>query len=479
MATKKTTDQPEKSKPAGKKRVTKPKTSGATAAAKPASKAAASKSQSTRKTAAAKSKPVILDPPKLKPKTASTAAADVIDAKVISSTPVNPAAAKESEPSKAAPKQNAADTPPQNPAAGSLIRGALLIGVAVILVAIGVAIAGRFTGDQAATGATAGEFSSLKSDLDARLAQMEKAVAQFGTDSDGTANSAAVTEIATELKGLRAAVDTAEAKAKTRQEQTDQTIADLQAQLALVQENIADGTIAITGTDNPEAAAQISKYNQQLQQLIEQISTQEQINADLLARLDAIANAQTDLVATKAEVVEISEFAQEKADGAALALALSELRAAVKAGAPYAAFITQIETLSATPVSDALKEQAQLGIKPLHVLQQEFPAAARLGLKASLQAAPGDGLTAKLAAYVKSQVSARSLEEREGDDPDAVLSRAEAALGRGQVQASVDLVGQLPKDGVAAMQDWLTDAQSHLQTQAAMQRLADSLAPTN
>ena len=68
------------------------------------------------------------------------------------------------------------------------------------------------------------------------------------------------------------------------------------------------------------------------------------------------------------------------------------------------------------------------GIPTLLTLQEGFAEPARAALDASIRADMGDGWANRLTSFLRSQSGARSLTPHEGADPDAVLSRAEAAL---------------------------------------------------
>jgi hypothetical protein len=67
------------------------------------------------------------------------------------------------------------------------------------------------------------------------------------------------------------------------------------------------------------------------------------------------------------------------------------------------------------------------------------------------------------------------LTPRDGDDPDAILSRAEAALGRGDTQATLALIDTLPPAGRAAFDTWATTAALQRDAQQALVALTTTL----
>jgi hypothetical protein len=85
-------------------------------------------------------------------------------------------------------------------------------------------------------------------------------------------------------------------------------------------------------------------------------------------------------------------------------------------------------------------------------------------------------LTDGLLAFLRVQTGARSLQPREGTDPDAVLSRAEAAVKGGDVAASLTELAGLPAQGQAAMADWSARAKVYLAAHEALAGLAAAAA---
>ncbi len=160
---------------------------------------------------------------------------------------------------------------------------------------------------------------------------------------------------------------------------------------------------------------------------------------------------------------------------AARALAVETIRAALTSGAPFA---ESLPALAGTDISKVLKDHADLGLPTLTVLAAEFPEAARKALDASLRASPDDpSLTGRLLGFLRVQTGARSLAPREGTDPDAVLSRAEAAVKAGDVTLALTELSGLPPDGLAEMAAWSDKAGLYLMAEQAITALAASVGP--
>jgi hypothetical protein len=104
-------------------------------------------------------------------------------------------------------------------------------------------------------------------------------------------------------------------------------------------------------------------------------------------------------------------------------------------------------------------------------LQDAIPEVSR----AALTASPADA-DAGLGGFLKRQLGARSVAPREGNDPDAILSRVEGAVRKGQLADALSEAEALPQEAKSAMSDWLNSAASRLAVTSAsevlMQRLA-------
>ena len=109
-------------------------------------------------------------------------------------------------------------------------------------------------------------------------------------------------------------------------------------------------------------------------------------------------------------------------------------------------------------------------------LQRSFPDAARQALAAALQADAGSTWSERVAAFLRTQAGIRSLTPREGDDPDAILSRAEASLAGGDLAATLAGIASLPEPAQAAMSGWMAEATKRQAAVDALARLTASLA---
>jgi hypothetical protein len=111
-------------------------------------------------------------------------------------------------------------------------------------------------------------------------------------------------------------------------------------------------------------------------------------------------------------------------------------------------------------------------VPTLAQLQSDFPDAARAVLSVSAVVDPQDSQVSRFSAFLKAQLGTRSLEPQEGDTPDAVLSRAEDALRKGDIALSLTELSALPETALEQMSDWVTQAQLRENTSTAVAALA-------
>ena len=184
----------------------------------------------------------------------------------------------------------------------------------------------------------------------------------------------------------------------------------------------------------------------------------------------AAAAARAEVEAAQARASEIEAEAQAAAEVAMQRAALAEVSAALESGAPFS------EPLAVLPdAPDALASVAGEGVPTLAALRSAFPDAARSALLDMHDVPPDASATERLAAFLKKQTNARSLSPREGDNPDAVLSRAEAALNGGDLGLALSELSGLPDGAIDSLSGWIAQAETRVAATAAVQSLSNEL----
>ncbi len=334
----------------------------------------------------------------------------------------------------------AAEPAPERPSAFVAMLPLLLGGV--IAGAIGF-FAGRYYDEfntPEVAGPTAEDNAAALSEQTARLDSIESTLGEVAArDIGGEISEAvapvgvAVTDVSTRVDGLTGALSSLSERVET---------------IAL--------RPTATGIEADEFDDALGEFRTQLQSTIDQ------------------AQAEIDKARSEAETISEQAFAAEQS--ALVQSAWSQIETALESGAAYREPLDELQSVLEIPVPELLTAHADDGIPQLSALQQEFPTVARTALDASIRTSSDEGgAVDKFTSFLRVQAGVRSLAPREGDDPDAVLSRAEAALKSGDVSATLEEIKTLPEAGQAALTDWAGAAMTRLDVLGAASEFADTL----
>ncbi|MEO0390702.1 MAG: hypothetical protein AAF218_07145 [Pseudomonadota bacterium] len=200
------------------------------------------------------------------------------------------------------------------------------------------------------------------------------------------------------------------------------------------------------------------------------------INRSELREMEArVVEQQAQLDALLAQAQSAQADAAERQRATVARAALSDVNTALATGAPFDDALAAFEQSSDAAVPDALSAVAASGAPTLAAVQADVADAARAGLAAA-RASDTEG-AAGVGDFLRRQLGARSVVPREGDDPDAVLSRLEAATRAGDLPAALAEADALPPAAQEAMSDWLSAAQARVDAVAAATALAQSVDP--
>jgi hypothetical protein len=369
------------------------------------------------------------------------------------------------EPPPEEPRAAAAPPAPTRQSGGSFVLPLVLGGVIAALAGLAAA---RFVFQDGSSGqgdmeAAIAELRSGAETQTARIAELEAALATLRDDVAASPDPAeAIARLEDSLSGQMA---TASSEATARIDALDSQIGGLAARI----EELALRP-APEGLDPAALDAELSRFQGELSTAVEEaragiVAAQEEAAA-ITRRAAEEAAAQEMAAAEEAEATRAA--AEAAAAAAAREAAIARIRAALESGEPYA------EDLAALgePAPDALAAPADDGVPTLSALAEGFPAVARSALDAAIRTDAGDGAMDRLTAFLRVQTGARSLEPREGSDPDAVLSRAEAAVRSGDLAAALSELSALPEAGQAEMAGWAQAARTRLAALEAAQGLS-------
>lgn len=248
---------------------------------------------------------------------------------------------------------------------------------------------------------------------------------------------------------------------------------DLEARLTALEDRPApaDQSGGQEFSDQLQALTQrLDEQQSRLEQLASSGSFDPEAAGELQQQIEsAAADAEARLEAARAEAEELQQAAEESTRRAEAVAAIASLQAALDRGVtPEDARSTLEGAGLETP--EALAAE----VPSLTSLQADFDEAARAALRASLRDSSASGQGNMLTNFLRAQTGARSIEAREGDDPDAVLSRANAEIEAGRIAPALSQIDALPEAGrnAPAMADWLARANAYTQAQTALTDLS-------
>ncbi|MFA8385966.1 MAG: mitofilin family membrane protein [Pelagibaca sp.] len=270
----------------------------------------------------------------------------------------------------------------------------------------------------------------------------------------------------------------------------DGTLSELGTRIATL-EGVEPPTFDLSPVEDQIASLQAttSDLSARLDDMVSRIDTLERqplesaVSEEAIAAYErALADLQAEVEAQRAEVSQMAqeavaaeENAEENAQLAASRAALAEITTALESGASFSGAVAVLSS-NGVAVPEALSAQAESGVPTQSGLAEAFPDAARAALRearsADTEGAEGVG---RITTFFANQLGARSVAPKEGDDADAVLSRAEAAVGSGDLSAALSELSALPETAQGALSDWQDGARARLEAKTAADDLVQQL----
>ena len=288
-------------------------------------------------------------------------------------------------------------------------------------------------------------------ELSARLSALEAQVSDLPTDvPDITPVEAAVAATRDDLSTQIAEISTS-----------------VDARIAAFDERLT-GIERAPSVDGTLAESAIASWEQELDVLRAEIAAQQ-------GRMQDIAtSAQSELDATRAAAEAVEQNAAEAAQQAVARAALARVQVALDSGTPFDAALADLAA-SGTDIPDALSTIAADGVPTIAALREEFPAAARAALSAARSEGLADTNANALTAFLRNQLDVRSVVPKDGDDPDAILSRAEAALADSRLTDALAEVASLPEVARGEMSSWVGMAEARAAAMSTVESIAQTL----
>lgn len=274
-----------------------------------------------------------------------------------------------------------------------------------------------------------------------------------------------LSELGNEITALRESISSGEAGEGPGLEAVSKRLAALEEQT----QSLSAGGGA--GAALEDVTSRISSIEAGVREASEVAGTARKTASDNAAALSAI---KTEVDALKAQV--------EEADAAprmALVIAATTLKSAVERGTPYA---SELETYTAiAPEGEAealapLEANASSGVPSRATLAAEAPEVASRIVAATTRRAGDGGIIDNLMASARSLVVVRPVGSVEGDGPDAIAARMEAAVVANDYEKALAEYETLPEAGKEAAADFVERLRArHAADQILNRALADAL----
>jgi hypothetical protein len=154
------------------------------------------------------------------------------------------------------------------------------------------------------------------------------------------------------------------------------------------------------------------------------------------------------------------------------AVAAQALRTAVERGDPFAAELSAAKTLAPDANTLAPLEPFAAGLPSAAVLARQLADVAPAMLKNVAAPAPAGGFLDRLQANAEKLVRIRPVDEMPGDEPAAVVSRAQGKAARADLAGAVAELNALPANVRAPAEDWIKQVEARKAAINASRRLA-------
>ncbi|RYG91292.1 hypothetical protein EU803_09355 [Loktanella sp. IMCC34160] len=293
------------------------------------------------------------------------------------------------------------------------------------------------------------QFGPVEQRLEATIAQQAARIDSLDAGLAALAEAQANLDIDGALAGV-------EAGAAARVAEVRSELDALRAQVTeLERQPNADGTLSPTA---------LAAYEADIAALRDEIAAQEQ-------RMQAlVADAAAQLEETREQAEQIEQTAAGAANAAAARAALAQIRAAVESGAPFDSALPDLRA-AIGDIPPALTRAAPDGVPTLDDLQAAFPDAARQALSVARAEGVAGEDEGGIGSFLREQFNVRSVEPRDGESADAILSRAEAALRGGRLTDALAEVAALPEVARAELSEWTGMATARADVVSALEAL--------
>ena len=308
--------------------------------------------------------------------------------------------------------------------------------------------------------------------IEERLAAIEGSTGQLVSDAEAALMLSGYDDfVESRLESIR---DVLSAKRNddlaTRIDSVESRLDAIVSDQSILRELVEVGGGPETSAVSSEVLGRIAGYQTEMTGLRNDLADVASRQGDAMNRVDALASRLDDMEDGLAAL----NSGTSGVDSVQLA-ELDDIRLALASGDAFSHSVNSLAGRPGIEVPLALSDIAAFGTPPVAELRRLFPEAAYGAIQASVLAETGDGLVERSIAFLRSLVVMRSLEPREGNEVDAILSRMEAQLEVGDLEGVLRESLSLPEDASASMADWLADVRRLNAAFAALDGFAGSV----
>ena len=219
-----------------------------------------------------------------------------------------------------------------------------------------------------------------------------------------------------------------------------------------------------------ESKAEASRYDE-MEQRLEGLTASVQAIRDASADVQLPPELEGRIEALAAQVESIAADLSTAGSAQSRSIAMIGVRAAAETGAPYGLLLLEAGFEEAD-LPEIVRAHQEVGIATISELRESFPEASRAAVRAAEMAPGPDGVAGGIGSLLRSIFQVRPLTPIEGDDPPALLSRAEALVRANQLRDAIEVLDALPEAGRLAMEAWLDRANARLNVLEALDGMA-------
>ncbi len=262
-------------------------------------------------------------------------------------------------------------------------------------------------------------------------------------------------ELTQQIADLEGQIKDLQSAATQRAEAQQAALADLQAQVSAEEDT----------TEIDALADQIATFEERMTQIEARPVAEAVVSPEATAAYERQLAQMQDLLNSEiARLEEAKEQSIAEETAARISTAKARLQTLVDAGDPFDQVLAEINT----DVPEVLQQAAAEGIPSVTSLQESYSEAARDALVVSSRAAYDAGEQSWFQTALQTQIGLRSTKPKEGDDADAILSRAEQDVRDGLFAKAITTLEALPEEGKAEMQGWIARAQERVDVMTAL-----------